>query len=58
MTHRIYKMTDKAADGGMDWDTAIYNNEIETVEEFDSIDEAISYFENELGGNAEMYGVE
>lgn len=58
MTNRVYTMTKAAMDSGMDWDTAIYNNEIETVEEFDSIDEAISYFENELGGDADMYGVE
>ena len=58
MTHRIYKMTDKAADGGMTWDEAIYNGEIETVNEFDSIEDAIDYFENELGGNDELYGVE
>ena len=42
----------------MDWDTAIYNGEIETVKEFDSVEEAVNYFENELGGNAEIYGVE
>lgn len=58
MTNRVYTMTKAAWESGMDWDTAIYNNEIETVKEFDSIDEAIAYFENELGGNAEMYGVE
>lgn len=58
MTNRVYTMTKAAMDSDMDWDTAIYNNEIETVEEFDSIDEAIAYFENELGGNAEVYGVE
>lgn len=58
MTHRVYKMTENAWNNGMDWDTAIYNDEIETVEEFDSIEEALEYFENELGGNSEMYGVE
>lgn len=58
MTNRVYKMTDIAWEKGMDWDTAIYNDEIETVEEFDSIEEALEYFENELGGNSEMYGVE
>ena len=51
-------MTENAIENKMDWDTAIYNGEIETVKEFDSVEEAVSYFENELGGDAEMYGVE
>ncbi|MBQ9542660.1 MAG: hypothetical protein IJJ76_12260 [Ruminococcus sp.] len=55
---RIYRMTENAIENKMDWDTAIYNGEIETVKEFDSVEEAVSYFENELGGDAEMYGVE
>jgi hypothetical protein len=58
MTNRIYKMTDTAWKNGTDWDTAIYNGEIETVKEFDSLEEALDYFENELGGDAEKYGVE
>ena len=58
MTNRIYKMTDTAWENGTDWDTAIYNGEIETVKEFDSLEEALDYFENELGGDAEKYGVE
>ena len=58
MTNRIYKMTENAWQNGMDWDAAIYNGEIETVEEFDSFEEALEYFENELGGDSEMYGVE
>lgn len=58
MAHRVYKMTNEAWENGTDWDTAIYNGEIETVEEFDSYEEAVNYFENELGGDAEMYGVE
>lgn len=55
---RIYTMTKEARENGTDWDTAIYNGEIETVKEFDSMDEAITYFENELGGDAEMYGID
>lgn len=58
MTNRVYKMTENAWEKGMDWDTAIYNGEIETVEEFDSLEEALEYFDNELGGDSEMYGVE
>ncbi len=58
MTNRVYKMTDIAWEKGMDWDTAIYLEEIETVEEFNSYIEALEYFENELGGDSEMYGVE
>lgn len=55
---RIYKMTENAIENKMDWDTAIYNGEIETVKEFDSVEEAVNYFKDELGGDAEMYGVE
>lgn len=55
---RIFKMTDEAWESGRDWDTAIYNGEIETVKEFDSMDEAITYFENELGGDHEKYGID
>lgn len=58
MTHRVYKMTDKAWENGMDWDTAIFNGEIETVKEFDAIDEAVEFYENELGGDCDKYGVE
>lgn len=55
---RIYRMTENAIENNMDWDTAIYNGEIETVKEFDSVEEAVDYFENELGGDADVYGVE
>lgn len=55
---RIYTMAKEARENGTDWDSAIYNGDIETVKEFDSMDEAINYFENELGGDAEMYGIE
>jgi hypothetical protein len=55
---RIYTMTKQAWENGTDWDTAIYNGNIETVKEFDSYSDAVEYFENELGGDAERYGIE
>ena len=55
---RVYTMTNEAWENGTDWDTAIYNGEIETVKEFDTTEEALAYVENELGGGAERYGVE
>lgn len=55
---RVYTMTKEAWENGTDWDTAIFNGEIETVKEFDTTEEALAYFENELGGDAERYGVE
>lgn len=58
MKHRVYRMSEAAWNNGTDWDTAIYNGEIETVAEFDSVNEALDYFENELGGDSEKYGVE
>ena len=41
MTHRVFKLTDKAIENGYDWDTAIAEGEIETVEEFDSYTDAV-----------------
>lgn len=58
MTHRVYKPTEKALNNGMNWEEAIYSGEIETVKEFETIDEALEYFENELGGDSDNYGVE
>lgn len=58
MKHRVYRMTETAWNNGTDWDTAIYNGEIETVAEFDTIDEALAYYEDKLGGDSERYGVE
>lgn len=55
---RIYTMTNEAWENGTDWDSAIYNGQIETVKEFDSMEEAVSYFENELGGDSDRYGIE
>ena len=57
MIHRIYTLTEKAIEKMMDWDTAIAEEEIVTVEEFDGYEEAIEAFED---GNfdADFYGVE
>ena len=57
MAHRIFKMTEKAIENGMNWDEAIYNGEIETVEEFDTYEEAVKAFE-ERYVDEERYGVE
>ena len=57
MTHRVFKVTDKAIENGMDWDEAIYNGEIETVEEFDSYEEAVKAFEDRYNDD-QVYGVE
>ena len=56
--NRVYRMTKESWENGLTWDEAIYNGQIETVEEFDSLEEALSYFENELGGDSEKYGGE
>ena len=58
MAHRIFKLTEKANAEKMTWDETIFNCEIETVKEFETLEEALEYFENELGGDAETYGVE
>ena len=58
MAHRIYRMTENAWNGGMIWDDAINDGELETVAEFESIEEAIDYFETVLNGDSEHYGVE
>ena len=57
MTHRIFTVTEKAIENGMDWDEAIENGEIETVEEFDSYEEAVEAFE-ERYVDEQVYGVE
>ena len=58
MAHKVYALTAKAIAENMTWDEAIYNGEIETVKEFETLEEALEYFENELGENSELYGVE
>lgn len=57
MTHRIFKVTENAIANGMDWDEAIENGEIETVEEFDSYEEAVKAFEDRYPDD-QVYGVE
>lgn len=57
MTHRVYKVTDKAMEQGMNWDEAIYSGEIETVEEFDSYEEAVAAFEDRYS-DPDIYGAE
>lgn len=56
MAHGIYKMTETAIEQNMDWDKAIYENEIEFVEEFDSYEEAVAAYEDG-GYDSESYGV-
>lgn len=58
MENRIYKLTSKAIENKMDWDKAIYDGEIETVKEFETLEEALKYFDNEIGGDSDTYGVE
>lgn len=57
MMHRIYRLTAKAIEKMIDWDTAIAEDEIQTVEEFDSYEEAVKAYED---GNfdSDLYGVE
>ena len=57
MTHRIFKVTETAIENNMDWDEAIASGEIETVEEFDSYDEAVKAFEDRYNDD-QIYGVE
>ena len=57
MTHRIFKLTDKAIENGYDWDTAIAEGEIETVEEFETYEEAVEAF-NDRYIDSDIYGVE
>ena len=57
MTHRIFKVTETALECNMDWDEAIANGEIETVEEFDSYEEAVEAFEGRYNDD-QVYGVE
>ena len=57
MTHRIFKVTETALECNMDWDEAISNGEIETVEEFDSYEEAVEAFEDRYNDD-QVYGVE
>ena len=53
---RIYKANQEAIDNYWDWDTTLANNAIETVEEFDTYDEAVEAYENG-GYDEDLYGV-
>ena len=55
--HRIFKLTEKAIENCMEWDDAIKAGEIETVEEFETIEEAIQAFEDG-GYDPDLYGDE
>ena len=57
MSHRIFKVTETAIENNMDWDEAIANGVIETVEEFDSYEEAVRAFEDRYN-DEQVYGVE
>lgn len=57
MANRIYRLTDRALSECMDWDTAIYNGEIETVAEYDSYQDAVTAF-NDGNYDCDLYGVE
>ena len=52
----IYKANQEAIENEWDRDTILYNNAIDTVEEFDTYDEAVEAFENG-GYDADLYGV-
>lgn len=55
--YRVFELTDKAKKQGMDWDEAIYNGEIQTVEEFETKEEALQACE-ERYQDPDLYGVE
>ena len=57
MTHRVFKLTDKAIENGYDWDRAIAEGEIETIEEFETYEEAVEAF-NDRYIDSDIYGVE
>ena len=57
MTNRVFKLTDKAIENGYDWDRAIAEGEIETVEEFDSYTDAVDAY-NDRYNDSDVYGVE
>lgn len=57
MTHRIFTLTERANELGYDWDTAIAENEIETVEEFETYEEAVAAFDDRYI-DSDIYGVE
>ena len=46
--YRIYELTDEAKKQGINWDEAIYNGEIQTVEEFETKEEALQVYEGNI----------
>lgn len=57
MTHRIFTLTKKAIDDCMEWDAAIAAGELETVDEFDTYEEAVQAFEDGCY-DPDLYGCE
>lgn len=57
MTHRIFTLSANAIIANMDWDTAIAEDEIDTVEEFETYEEAVKAFEDR-SYDPDLYGVE
>ena len=57
MKHGIFTLTAKAIENGYDWDRAIAEGEIETVEEFETYEEAVEAF-NDRYIDSDIYGVE
>ena len=56
MTNRIFTLTETARENGYDWDRAIAEGEIETVEEFETYEEAVEAF-NDRYIDSDTYGV-
>ena len=56
MTHRVFTLTAKAIENGYDWDRAIAEGEIETVEEFETYEEVVEAF-NDRYIDSDTYGV-
>lgn len=52
---RIYRMTAEAWNACKTWDDALANNDIETVEEFDTLEEAEKAYK---AYNADRYGID
>ena len=52
----IYKANQKAIENGWDWDTIFVNDAIETVAEFETMEEAEEAFDN-AGYDPDLYGI-
>ena len=57
MTHRIFTLTEIARKNNYDWDRAITESEIETIEEFETYEEAVAAFEENYN-DPDTYGIE